>query len=173
SSRTVSAKRGYELLTTKAFAPAIWMRSGYDDAWKQWGVKEKPAEFEAAFRERYGLHPAPFANGGLPMGLRETPGLLGKGLTNDCMLCHGGSIFGKSYIGLGNASLDLEGLFVELAGVRSERSVLRKALFPFTNVRGTVEAGAVSVFLLSIRDPETLALRSKPADLDWRADLCE
>ena len=43
------------------------------------------------------------------------PGLLGKGLATDCMLCHGGSILGKSYVGLGNSSLDFQALFEELA----------------------------------------------------------
>jgi len=167
-------QRGYELLTTKAFATPIWLRSSYDAAWKQWGAKKKPADYDLAFRERYGLHPAPYPNNGLPMGLREVNGLLGKGLTNDCMVCHGGSIFGKSYVGLGNASLELEALFIELAGMRADRGTLRPALFPFTNVRGTMEAGAMSVYLISIREPETLALRlNKPADLGLRADLCE
>ena len=31
------------------------------------------------------------------------------------MLCHGGSLFGKSYVGLPNTSLDLYGLFRDLS----------------------------------------------------------
>lgn len=168
-----SAQRGYEQLTTKAFVPAIWSRAAYDSAWKAWGLKEKPANYQEAIRERYGLHPAPYANDDLPMGLRSTS-LLGfsKGITVDCMLCHGGSIFGKSYIGLGNSSLEIEGLFTELAGLRSDKNALRPILFPFTNARGTIEAGAMSVYLFSIRNPD-LSLRVKPLDLGLRADLCE
>jgi hypothetical protein len=153
--------------------PPIWFQTGYDNAWKQWGLKEKPADYAAAMMERYGLHPAPYPNNGLPMGMRESKGLLGKGITNDCMVCHGGSILGKSYIGLGNASLDLDALFTELSGFRADKEVLRPLLFPFTNVRGTIEAGAMTVWLISLRHPETLALLVKRADLEFRADLCE
>src|SRR5262249_8471074 len=91
-----------------AMNPAVWRLAAYDDAWKQWGVKEKPADYRAAFLERYGLHAAPYENDGLPMGLHTTKGLLGKGLVNDCLLCHAGSVAGQTYIGLGNASLDLQ-----------------------------------------------------------------
>lgn len=170
---TPSAERGYELLTTKAYVPAIWSRSAVDKAWQQWKLSEKPANFVEQFRERYGLHPAPYPNDGLPMGLRSTSVLgVGKGVTSDCMMCHGGSLFGKSYVGLGNTSLEIEGLFTELAGMRSDKNELRPILFPFTNVRGTVEAGAMAVYLFSIRNTD-LTLRGKPLDLGLRADLCE
>lgn len=171
--REQSIQRGYEVLTTKALVPAIWSRASLEDAWKQWGLKEKPADFEARFRSRYGLHPAPYPNDGLPMGLRSTTMLaITKGVTADCMLCHGGSLFGKSYIGLGNSALEIEALFTELAGLRSDQNALRPILFPFTNVRGTVEAGAMAVYLFSIRNPD-LSLRMKPLDLSLRSDLCE
>jgi hypothetical protein len=161
-------ERGRKALTTKAYNPAIWQQSDYDRVWKAWGLKEKPADFPERFRERYGLHPAPFENQGLPMGLREAKGLLGKGITTDCMICHGSSIFGQSYIGLGNASLDLEALFEEMFNLQGRNS---RILFPFANVRGTNEAAAMAVYLFSIRD-ENLKLR-KPVDLGLRADLCE
>ena len=168
-----SAQRGYELLTTKAFVPAIWSRSAYDDAWKQWGLKEKPSDFDFAVRTRYGLHQAPYPNDGLPMGLRSTTMLgITKGVTADCMMCHGGSIFGKSYVGLGNASLEMEGLFTELAGLRSDRNELRPILFPFTNVRGTTEAGPFAVYLLGYRTDD-LALTPLYRDLGLHDDSCE
>jgi hypothetical protein len=170
ASGPTAAQRGYEALTRRAFNPAIWNYSDYENVWRRWGLKEKPAEYAKAFAERYGLHAAPYPNGELPMGLRETKGLLGgRGITNDCMICHGGSIFGKSYIGLGNAALDIEALFAEMFGLQGGA---RKALFPFCNVRGTSEAAAMAVFLLSIRD-EDLKLRAPPLDLGLRADLCE
>lgn len=169
----LSAQRGYELLTTKPFVPAIWSRAAYDSAWKAWKLPQKPAQFDAMVMERYGLHPAPYPNDGLPMGLRSTT-MLGvtKAVTSDCMMCHGGRLFGKSYIGLGNTSLEIEGLFTELAGMRSESNELRPILFPFTNVRGTVEAGAMAVYLFSIRNTD-LSIRTKPLDLGLKADLCE
>lgn len=164
------AERGYAALTTQALNNAIWNWGDYEQVWRRWGLKEKPSDYPRAFAERYGLHAAPYPNGELPMGLRETKGLIGgRGVTNDCMICHGGSIFGTSYIGLGNTALDIEALFEEMSGLSGGP---RRALFPFANVRGTSEAAAMAVFLISIRD-EKLALRSPPLDLGLKADLCE
>src|SRR5947209_1246950 len=96
-----AAERGRRYLTERVYIPAIWSRSSYDDLWKRWeGVTAKPADYDAAVREVYGLHPAPYPNAGLPMGLREGPRLFGKGLAVDCLLCHGGSILGQQLIGL-------------------------------------------------------------------------
>src|SRR5262245_5390832 len=67
-----AAERGRKALLTKAYIPPTWPVQAYEDAWKFWGVKEKPAasDYDRLFRDRYGLHPAPYPNGGLPMGLR-------------------------------------------------------------------------------------------------------
>ena len=56
------AQRGYKALTGTAFIPAFWTPNALPNAWKQWGVKEKPADYDAALRERYGLHDAPYPN---------------------------------------------------------------------------------------------------------------
>jgi mono/diheme cytochrome c family protein len=166
-----AAERGYAALTTRAFNTAIWTASAYENVWKRWGLTARPADFDQRVRDRYGLHEPPYPNNGLPMGLREGPGLLGaKGVTNDCLLCHGGSIAGRSVIGLGNASLDIEAIFDDMSAVRTGET--RRTLFPFSNVRGTSEAGAMAVFLFSIRNPD-LSLRASPLDLGLRADLCE
>src|SRR4051812_20645284 len=103
-----AAMRGRAALTGKSYSPAIWSMNAYAKAWKRWpGVKTKPDDYDAAFRDHYGMHAAPFPNNGLPMGLREGQRLmLGKGLSMDCMVCHGGSICGQSYIGLGNSTLE-------------------------------------------------------------------
>jgi mono/diheme cytochrome c family protein len=164
-----AAERGYQALTTQSFTPAIWSVKSYDEAWKVWGVKEKPESYDRAFREHYGLHPAPYPNDGLPMGLRYGKGLLGKGLASDCMMCHGGSILGKSYIGLGNASLDVEAVFGELS---LASGTTRKLPFRFSNARGTSEAGMFAVFLLSYREPN-LAFTLKKHDLGFNDQTCE
>jgi mono/diheme cytochrome c family protein len=149
--------------------------ASYHNAWKHWGLERKPdaKDYDRLYRERYGLHPAPYPNGGLPMGLRAAEGsfALGtrNGLTNDCLLCHGGSIFGQSYVGLGNSALDFQAFYEEMnsfAGLRA------RPPFTFTNVRGTTEAGAMSVFLLGFREPD-LSLRLVRRDLDLRDDMCE
>ncbi|HSQ54177.1 MAG TPA: hypothetical protein VLM40_00400 [Gemmata sp.] len=151
-----AAERGHQALTQTAFIPAFWSAKAVPNVWQHWdGVKQKPADYDAAFRERYGLHPAPYPNDGLPMGLRKSSALLRQGVSIDCMLCHGGSILGKSYIGLGNSALDIQALFEELAKVDN---VAKKLPFTFANVRGTSEADAFGVYLLGFRNPD-LSLR--------------
>ena len=57
-----AAERGYDAMTGRAFAPAIWPASSYENVWKKWGIEEKPDDYDRAFMERYGLYPAPFDN---------------------------------------------------------------------------------------------------------------
>jgi mono/diheme cytochrome c family protein len=159
-----AVERGRKALLGRNYIPASLSLKAYQNAWRHWGVKEAPADYDEAFRQRYGLHPAPYPNGKYPMGLREAAGLIGKGLTVDCLLCHGGSVAGQSYVGLGNASLDYQTFYEELAG--------RKPPFVFTHVRGTTEAGNMSVFLLAWREPD-LTLRRAPLDFGMRDHLCE
>lgn len=165
-------QRGEKALLERSFSPPAWSRATYKNAWKHWGLESAPADdrYDQLFRERYGLHPAPYPNHGLPMGLREAPGLLGrKGLSTDCLLCHGGSIFGKSYVGLGNSTLEIQAFFDDLSVADGIRV---RTPFAFGNVRGTSEAGAMAVFLLGYREPD-LSLRPKPLHFGLRDDLCE
>jgi mono/diheme cytochrome c family protein len=166
-----AAERGRKALLTRAFNPPTISLAAYQGAWRVWGdgAREPPADYARAFRDRYGLHPAPYANGGYPMGLREASGLFGKGLATDCLTCHGGSIAGQSYVGLGNASVDYQALVEELAAAEG-RSV--KLPFTVSNVRGTTEAAAMSVYLLSLREPD-LSIRGNRLDLDLHDDLFE
>lgn len=167
-----AAQRGKKNLETKVYnAPTIAL-SAYDNAWKHWGVKEKPKkeEYDKLFRERYGLHPAPYPNDDLPMGLKKGEMFLTKqpGLAVDCLICHGGSIFGKSYVGLGNTALDYHLFHEELNAMLGKA----KPPFTFTRVRGTSEAGGMAVFLLGHREPD-LTLRFDRKDLDLKDDLVE
>lgn len=162
-------ERGKKSLTETAFIPAFWSSRSVENAWKQWeGLKEKPADYPAAFRERYGLHPAPYPNGDLPMGLRKAPALLGNGIGLDCMTCHGGSLLGTSYIGLGNSSLDIQALFEELA---KADGLPVKLPFTFSNVRGTNEADGFGVYLLGLREPD-LRIRPQWRNLGLHDDTC-
>jgi hypothetical protein len=165
-----AVERGRKHLLGDNYIPAIWSRSAYDDAWKQWeGVTAKPADYDAAFRDVYGLHPAAYPNDGLPMGLRAGPRLLAKGVGFDCLACHGGSILGTSYVGLGNASLDVQGVFEDL---NAGSGLPNKLPMRFCNARGTSEAGGMSVYLLSHRYPD-LSFRQPPLDLDLNDQMCE
>ena len=163
------AERGRRTLEATATIKGFWPKASYENAWKVWGLKEKPADYAAKFRERYGLHEAPYPNGGYPMGLRKADLLLGQGIGIDCMTCHGGSIFGKSMIGLGNSSLDIEALFEEMAAAANSPA---KVPFTFTRVRGTTEAGPFAVYLLGYRTDD-LMLSPVYRDLGLHDDTCE
>jgi mono/diheme cytochrome c family protein len=165
------AERGRQALLGHPFNPVAWSGQAYQDAWRYWhdGARQRPQPYANAFRERYGLHPAPYANGEYPMGLRAARGLFRSGITTDCLLCHGGSAAGQSYVGLGNATLDMQSLYEDMAAADGRPP---STPFVFCNVRGTNEAGAMAVYLISYRDPD-LKLRSPPLKLGLRDDLCE
>lgn len=165
-----AAERGRAALESRAFIRAFWPTFAYEQAWKQWGLKSKPADYAGAFRERYGLHAAPYPNDGYPMGLRKADYLVGKGLAIDCMTCHGGSIFGESRIGLPNSSLDIQAFFDEMYVASQAPKV--KTPFAFSQARGTNEAGAFSVYLLGLRNDD-LTLASEPRNLGLHDDACE
>jgi hypothetical protein len=166
-------ERGRKALLGKCYAPPTMTRRAYESVWKQWGVKEKPAlaDYDRLFRQRYGLHEPPYPNGGLPMGLRPAALAfgLGKGISMDCMVCHGGSIAGKSYVGLGNCVLDYQAFYEEMSAADGRAP---HTPFRFCNVRGTNEAGGMAVFLLGFREPN-LDRRLSRLDLDLHDDLCE
>ena len=162
-------ERGRKALTETAFIKAFWTRPAYDSAWKVWNLPAKPTDYSAAIQERYGLHPAPYPNGDLPMGLRKANLLIGTGIGLDCMLCHGGSMLGKSYVGLGNSSLDVQAVFEEFAAAGG---MSMKLPFTFAQSRGINEAGAFSVYLLGFRNPD-LSLANRFQNLGLRDDSSE
>ncbi len=166
-----AAQRGHTALTTRSYVAAPWQTQAYDEVWKQWRppLDKKPEPYDAAFQDRYGLHPAPYPNGKLPMGLREGKLFFLSGITSDCMLCHSGSLLGKSYIGMGNQTLDIQGVFEDL---NLASGIPNKLPFTFGRTRGTSEAGAMAVYLLSFREPD-LTLRFKRQEFALRDDLCE
>src|SRR5262249_19736046 len=107
-----AARPGPGALTTTRHPKPAWGGAASAGAHTRWTVEgaapaptADPAAYAAAFNHRYGLHPAPYANDGLPMGLRRGNGTGGikSGIQLDCMVCNGGSIGGASYVGLGNS----------------------------------------------------------------------
>jgi mono/diheme cytochrome c family protein len=170
-SKLTPPQRGEKALLGRHFNPPAIPLEAYENAWRYWGkdAKEKPANYAEAFAEHYGLHMAPYPNGGYPMGLRPAKALFGKALATDCMICHGGSILGKSYVGVPNSTLDYQALYEDLARAAGHDPALP---FRFTNVRGTTEAGAFAVYLFSWREPD-LSVRSEPLNLELHDDMCE
>lgn len=165
-------ERGKQALFGRAFSPPVVSPKVYEDAWRQWGTdaKQPPEHYAHAFMERYGLAAAPYPNDDYPMGIRLASGLLGKRLTIDCMICHGGSIAGQSVIGLGNASIDIQSLFEDFgaAGAPGQESSII-----LSNARGTHEVGRPFVSMMRFRNPD-LTNRTKPLDLPLPPEtLCE
>jgi hypothetical protein len=165
-----AAERGRDVLTVKRFLRgSIWTASAYTGAGKLWDGTapdpfRDPESYAAAFNRRYGLHPAPYPNDGLPMGLKRgaKPDGTRAGLQIDCLVCHGGSIGGTSYVGLGNTQLDLSRMFDEL--MKAEGRRMPPSTFVINSVRGTVNAGMFSAVLLSLRNAD-LSTRLFPLPL--------
>ena len=164
-----SAQRGSELVHS-AMNPPFWSLRAYQTAWTQWGLKSRPDDYAAAFRARYGLHVAPYDNGGLPMGFTRPRGLLGlgQGLGNDCLLCHAGKVAGQTILGLGNTSLDMQSLYEELAAADGLDPVMP---LPLCRVRGTNEASNFAIYLMQFRTTE-LSHRL-PVKFTICTNLCE
>lgn len=167
--KTSAAERGKAALTLHGYLKPVWSEDAYRNVGKLWEADapdpdEAPAAYAAAFRDRYGLNEAPYPNDGLPMGLRkgEFPDGTRKGLQIDCLLCHGGSIGGKSHVGLGNTRLDLTLLFKELT--RADGRWFPLTPYVINSSRGTVNAGMFSAVLLSIRNTD-LSIRAFPLPL--------
>ena len=164
-----AAERGRIALTSTGYLKPAWSDRAYAEASKSWRVSAPdpvadPERYASAFEKRYGLHPAPYPNDGLPMGLRKGNGPDGakRGLAIDCMVCHGGSIGGTSYVGLGNTQLDLKLFFNEMLKADGKR--LPPGTFVINSSRGTVNAGMFSVVLLSLRNSD-LSFRTFPLPL--------
>ncbi len=96
------------------------------------------------------------------MGLRRATAPDGRvGLNLDCMTCHGGSIGGRSYVGLGNTQIDVEALLSDMT-VADGRPAPKFVLFRMNTGRGNNNAGQLAVFLLSLRNAGDLSKRSFP-----------
>jgi mono/diheme cytochrome c family protein len=174
-----AAERGRVALTTSGFLKPVWGDTAYRRVGKLWNGDtpapdplQEPAAYAAAFNRRYGLNPAPYANDGLPMGLRpgNGPGGTKTGIQIDCLVCHGGSIGGTSYVGLGNTTLDLKALLDELTKADGQR--LPPSTFVLTTARGSVNAGQIAVVLLSVRNAD-LSLRRFPLPLGASYPECD
>src|SRR4051794_4966287 len=68
-----SAEAGRKALTEGHFLRPAWKLETYRGLGKLWGPdapdpEKDPAAYAVAFNARYGFHPAPFPNDGLPMG---------------------------------------------------------------------------------------------------------
>jgi mono/diheme cytochrome c family protein len=147
--------RGEQVLLGRTYGYGVpyYRESAFRNLWKVWGLPAPPPDFEARFRERYGFHPAPYENGGLPMGMTwaREPIKGERGVTLDCMLCHGGSIAGKSVLGLPNTTLDMEQVTRDLD---KADGITTDVPFLLAEVRGLNNADALAMALVAVREPD-------------------
>jgi len=161
-----AVERGRKAVLERAFLNAEWSDAAYKSVSKFWGEpapdpEQDPDGYARAFAKRYGFHEAPYPNDGLPMGLKRSVKADGttRGMQVDCLVCHGGSIGGESYVGLPNTEIDYAGFFPDLFRADGRRAPLLP--FILNTARGTTNAGMMSVALLSIRNPD-LSFRGFP-----------
>jgi mono/diheme cytochrome c family protein len=162
-----SAERGRDAVRGRpALNPPVGSFEAYEALWSRWGIAERPVDFARAIRDRYGLHEAPYENGGLPMGLHSAQGLFGRGVATDCLLCHGSAVAGRTVVGLGNSTMDLAGFFGDMLAAGPPVNLP----FRVSYVRGTIDPVSPAAFLSSLRDAE---INLQPQiGLDYYRDLC-
>ena len=139
--------------------PPVWSSRAYANVWKQWELSDKPADFDKRFRDRYGMHEAPYANGGLPMGMHTSTGVFGKGIVTDCLMCHAGRVAGHTIIGLANSTMDPQTLFDELFAADAFPI---KSPVALSYVRGTIDPVSPVAFLMEFRDLDLNIGKSGP-----------
>ena len=161
-----AVERGHQAITAVGHLKPAWSTEAYVNVSKLWETSAPdpvadPKGYAAAFRHRYGFAPAPYENDGLPMGLKRGVNSDGTktGIAIDCLTCHGSSLGGISYVGLGNTQLDLKLFFNEMMKADGKR--VPPSTFVVNSSRGTNNAGMFSVILLSLRN-EDLSRRLIP-----------
>ena len=161
-----AVERGRLAITTVGHLKPAWKDETYREVRKQWGVPAPdpdadPEGYAASFRRRYGFAAATVPNDGLPMGLKRgvNPDGTKSGIAIDCLTCHGSSLGGTSYVGMGNSQLDLKLFFNEMT--RAEGRMVPPSTIVVNSSRGTVNAGMFSVILLSLRNTD-LSFRKFP-----------
>jgi mono/diheme cytochrome c family protein len=164
-----AAERGRVALTSKSFLSPAWKLDTFEKVTSVWKTLAPNPEtdrsaYDRVVYNRYGLHSPPYPNDGLPMGIRRATSRDGKttGLQLDCMICHGGSIGGTSYVGLGNTQLDLQHFLRDMTLADSGRKI--PFLFPLNTSKGTVNAGQIAAVLLAARNTD-LTVRRFPLPL--------
>jgi len=145
----------------------------YHNLWRRWGLSERPADFDAQVRARYGLPEAPFRNpyplpgenprasnggsGQLPLGLtqiKDASGQYNGNVSISCQICHGGAIDALAekglpgfVPGLGATTTDMQFLVSDL---------LIPLPIGINNSPGLTNAMGLSGLLISLLDPDSM-----------------
>ena len=124
-----AAERGRVALTSTGYLKPAWSAEAYQDVAQALGRRRarprraSPRPMPRPSIDDTACTPPPIpttacrwasARGNGPDGSKQ-------GIAIDCMACHGGSIGGTSYVGLGNTQLDLKLLFHEMLKAEGKR----------------------------------------------------
>ena len=165
------AERGRIALTTKSHLKPAWGNEAYRKAgalWEGGAPRSRPGPRGLRRRLPQALRPAPGAlsrTTACPWASRGVKGPDGSktGIQLDCMVCHGGSIGGTSYVGLGNTPARLARPLPR-DDPRRAAKWLPPSPFVVNSSRGTVNAGMFAAVLLSYRNSD-LSIRKFPLPL--------
>lgn len=182
---------GLRKIATKDYSPTIMDAIVFANLWRSWDATSRAAAEKASDKvrrqmtlQRYGLLEAPYENGGAPLGFVVKKD--GSWAMN-CLICHAGSVAGKTMMGLPNTALDFSGIYEDventvtiLHGNKSGNPAFPQGLlflaqgknpekieFPeglLSVSRGTFNSFTFSVVFLSIRDRD-LNVQQTPVDL--------
>lgn len=158
-----TAERGYRLLTTKAYLPADFHQTDFDDAWQVWPepLRNEAAEADRAGRRslaftRYGLTPRPDDPGRPLQYVVDEAG----NWTMNCFACHGGQVAGHVIPGLPNSNFALMTLTEEIRQTKLaknkplSRMDIGSMFMPLGTSNGTTNAVMFGVALSAYRDAD-------------------
>jgi Cytochrome c len=106
---------GLAHLATRAYSPTIMDPTVFANLWRSWDPASRDLAEKASEKvrremtlKRYGLLEAPYDNGGAPLGM-----VVAKdgGYAISCLVCHAGSVGGKTILGLPNNQLDFSAIY--------------------------------------------------------------
>lgn len=169
-----AARRGYELLTQKAYLPADFDQETFDSVWRQWpeplrslAENATPDERRRMAFERYGLTPRPDDPTRPLQYVVDEQGHW----TMNCFACHGGLVpdgqgGSRVWPGAPNSLLALQTLTEETRAAKVDltkpfsRMDIGSVFVPLGSSNGTTNAVNFGVVLMAFRD----------ADLNVHAD---
>jgi mono/diheme cytochrome c family protein len=172
---SASARRGYELLTEKAYLPPDFDQETFDAVWQQWpeplrseAEKATPAERRQMAFARYGLTPRP------DDPTRPLQYVVDEGgqWTMNCFACHGGLVpraDGGSSVwpGAPNSHFALQTLTEETRaakldlGKKFSRMDVGSLVVPLGETNGTTNAVMFGVVLMAMRDADLNVVRPR------------
>lgn len=177
-SRVVAGEKLMRTELSMSFAGrGLTSASSFNNLWQRWGLSERPADFDAQLRRRYGLPEANFPNpypmpgedaastnggtGQLPGGLAQVKDDAGNwtgsiGVT--CDICHSGELHAadKGFVsGLGANTADMQLLLSDL--------LIPLLPIGLNDTRGVTNAEGLSGLLIGLLDIDSLGLRPDSA----------